>query len=180
MATGLTDFGNTNFVKAGRRATCEMWHGRLLQRCTGNRSCLSSVRGMKKNKFVSADMAVAVMALPAGCATQVPVSAEQQLIDQSKLPGSNVTLTIPGLRPCSDNPNRSAAGLLQTSADRAGALLFWCTQAAAWFGTGACPASATTRIYRPIGASAHGKTEPAADTPAKRVRLIHDAPACPK
>jgi Putative serine esterase (DUF676) len=62
---------------------------------------------MKTNKFVAAATAVAVMTLLAGCATPVPVDAEQQFIDQSKLPVADVTLTIPGLGPCTDNPDRS-------------------------------------------------------------------------
>ena len=51
--------------------------------------------------------ALAAVALLAGCATQGPLDPELQSMDESRLPPANVTLSIPGLGPCTDNPDRS-------------------------------------------------------------------------
>ncbi len=59
------------------------------------------------NRFVTATLAGAAMALLAGCATERMIDPELQTIDQGRLPPANVTLNIPGLGPCTDNPDRS-------------------------------------------------------------------------
>lgn len=41
------------------------------------------------------------------CATQIPADPALASIDESKLPTANISLTIPGLGPCTDNPDRS-------------------------------------------------------------------------
>ena len=51
--------------------------------------------------------ALAAIALLAGCAAQGTLDPELQSIDESRLPPANVTLNIPGLGPCTDNPDRS-------------------------------------------------------------------------
>ncbi len=58
-------------------------------------------------KFVIAMLGGAALALLAGCATQRTMDPELQTFDQGQLPEANVTLTIPGLGPCTDNPDRS-------------------------------------------------------------------------
>jgi hypothetical protein len=58
-------------------------------------------------KFIAATMAGAAMALLAGCATQRTIDSELQAIDHGRLPPANITLNIPGLGPCTDNPDRS-------------------------------------------------------------------------
>lgn len=45
--------------------------------------------------------------LLAGCAGQGRVEPELLTLDEGKLPAPNVTLRIPGLGPCTDNPDRS-------------------------------------------------------------------------
>ena len=52
-------------------------------------------------------MAAAAMVLTAGCATESPRDPELQAIDQGKLPAANISLDIPGLGPCTDNPDRT-------------------------------------------------------------------------
>ena len=59
-------------------------------------------------------MAVAATALLAGCATESTLVSELQTFDQSNLPAANISLNIPGLGPCTDNPDRS----LQLSAQQ--------------------------------------------------------------
>ena len=59
------------------------------------------------NRFVAATLAIAAMALLAGCATGGKLDPELQTIAQGKLPAANTTLMIPGLGPCTDNPDRS-------------------------------------------------------------------------
>ncbi|MEO7392718.1 MAG: hypothetical protein ABIU58_11120 [Ramlibacter sp.] len=58
-------------------------------------------------RSVSAATAAAAIALLASCATQDTLDPEMRTIDQGKLPPANITLNIPGLGPCTDNPDRS-------------------------------------------------------------------------
>jgi hypothetical protein len=58
-------------------------------------------------RFKTAALATATIALLAGCATPQHSDAELQRIDQSQLPEANISLRIPGLGPCTDNPDRS-------------------------------------------------------------------------
>ena len=58
-------------------------------------------------RSVSTAMAVAAMALLAGCATEGTIDPELRTIDQGKLPSANITLNIRGLGSCTDNPDRS-------------------------------------------------------------------------
>ena len=58
-------------------------------------------------RFIAIALAAAAMALLTGCATPKRTDVELQSIDQGKLPDANVRLNIPGLGPCTDNPNRS-------------------------------------------------------------------------
>jgi Palmitoyl protein thioesterase len=59
------------------------------------------------NRFLAASMAGAMLALLAGCATQGRLDSELQTFDQGQLPPANISLNIPGLGPCTDNPQRS-------------------------------------------------------------------------
>ncbi len=60
------------------------------------------------NRFTAATMALVTSALLAGCAAElVKNDAEFQRIEQGKLPAANIALTIPGLGPCTDNPDRT-------------------------------------------------------------------------
>ena len=58
-------------------------------------------------RSVSTAIAAAAMALLAGCATDGNIDPELRSIDQGKLPPANITLNIPGLGPCTENPDRS-------------------------------------------------------------------------
>ena len=58
-------------------------------------------------RSVSSAVAVTAIALLSGCATERTIDPELQSIDQGKLPPANITLNIPGLGPCTDNPDRS-------------------------------------------------------------------------
>lgn len=61
---------------------------------------------MKRTAGVTTTLAV--LAFLAGCATPAPPSDPAlQFIDQSKLPVSDVSLTIPGLGPCTDSADRT-------------------------------------------------------------------------
>lgn len=51
--------------------------------------------------------AIAASILLAGCATERRVEPELQSIDQGKLPVANISMSIPGLGPCTDNPDRT-------------------------------------------------------------------------
>jgi pimeloyl-ACP methyl ester carboxylesterase len=59
------------------------------------------------NRFIPAMIAFAAIALISGCASETRLDPELQTIDQGQLPVANVTLDIPGLGPCTDNPDRS-------------------------------------------------------------------------
>ena len=59
------------------------------------------------NRFVAATMAAAAITLLAGCAADGMIDPELRTIDRSKLPAANTVLNIPGLGPCTDNPDRS-------------------------------------------------------------------------
>ncbi len=61
---------------------------------------------MRRSAWVAA-MAFAAIGLFAGCATEGMVDPELRTIDQSKLPPADIALNIPGLGPCTDNPDRS-------------------------------------------------------------------------
>jgi len=50
---------------------------------------------------------VTVLALLGGCATHEPLNSAYFEIDPSNLPPPNITLSIPGLGPCTDNLDRS-------------------------------------------------------------------------
>lgn len=50
---------------------------------------------------------IAALAFLAGCATPAPSDPALQFIDQSNLPVSDVSMTIPGLGPCTDSPDRT-------------------------------------------------------------------------
>ena len=58
-------------------------------------------------RSVTTAMAAAAIALLAGCATEGTIDPELRSIDQGNLPPANITLSIPGLGPCTDNPDRS-------------------------------------------------------------------------
>jgi hypothetical protein len=57
--------------------------------------------------LVRSALAIVAFALLAGCATQGASDPALQTMDLSNLPPANLTLNIPGLGPCTDNPNRS-------------------------------------------------------------------------
>ena len=59
------------------------------------------------SKFFPALMAVAAAALLAGCAAEGRIEPELQTFDQGTLPTPNISLNIPGLGPCTDNPDRT-------------------------------------------------------------------------
>lgn len=59
------------------------------------------------NRFIAAALATAVLAVLAGCATPGRSDPELQRIDQGRLPDANTSLNIPGLGPCTDNPDRA-------------------------------------------------------------------------
>lgn len=50
---------------------------------------------------------LALLALLTACGTRAPREAAYYQMDQGRLPTPNVALTIPGLGPCTDNPNRT-------------------------------------------------------------------------
>jgi pimeloyl-ACP methyl ester carboxylesterase len=52
-------------------------------------------------------MSMGVVLLLAACATPAPPDPALQFIDQSRLPASDVSVAIPGLGPCTDNPDRT-------------------------------------------------------------------------
>ncbi|MEO5660505.1 MAG: alpha/beta hydrolase [Polaromonas sp.] len=58
-------------------------------------------------RFVAVAMAVAAMTLLAGCATESMTDSELENFELVELPSANITLNIPGLGPCTDNPDRS-------------------------------------------------------------------------
>ena len=49
----------------------------------------------------------AALALLSGCASEGTMDPEFRTIDPGNLPPANITLNIPGLGPCTDNPDRS-------------------------------------------------------------------------
>ena len=59
------------------------------------------------NRFAAAMLAAGALALLAGCATKARIDPELQTIDPGKLPPANISLNIPGLGPCTDNPDRT-------------------------------------------------------------------------
>ncbi len=59
------------------------------------------------NRTACVVVTLATLAFLAGCATPVPSDPALQFIDQSKLPPANVSMTIPGLGPCTDSPDRT-------------------------------------------------------------------------
>jgi hypothetical protein len=59
------------------------------------------------NPFLAAALATAAIALMAGCAAPNRTDPELHTIDQGQLPEANISLNIPGLGPCTDNPDRS-------------------------------------------------------------------------
>lgn len=59
------------------------------------------------NRFAAAMLAAAALALLAGCASKARIDPELQTIDPGQLPLANVSLNIPGLGPCTDNPDRT-------------------------------------------------------------------------
>ena len=59
------------------------------------------------NRTASAIVTLAALAALAGCATPVPSDPALQFIDQSRLPPADASMTIPGLGPCTDSPDRS-------------------------------------------------------------------------
>jgi pimeloyl-ACP methyl ester carboxylesterase len=58
-------------------------------------------------RFIAAALATTAMALLAGCAAPNRIDAELHSIDQGQLPEANISLNIPGLGPCTDNPDRA-------------------------------------------------------------------------
>jgi len=50
---------------------------------------------------------ITLLALLAGCATRAPLNPAYFEIEPGRLPATNITLNIPGLGPCTDNPDRS-------------------------------------------------------------------------
>lgn len=52
-------------------------------------------------------MAVAAMTLISACATPPTLDPELQAIDHGRLPDANISLNLPGLGPCTDNPDRT-------------------------------------------------------------------------
>ena len=59
------------------------------------------------NRTASAIITLATLGFLAGCATPVPSDPALQFIDQSQLPVADASLTIPGLGPCTDSPDRT-------------------------------------------------------------------------
>lgn len=59
------------------------------------------------NRTTCAVVTLATLAFLTGCATPVPSDPALQFIDQSKLPPADVSMTIPGLGPCTDSPDRT-------------------------------------------------------------------------
>lgn len=58
-------------------------------------------------RILAATAGIALVALLPGCATSNPVEPLFQSFDQSRLPPANLSLSIPNLGPCTDNPDRS-------------------------------------------------------------------------
>lgn len=58
-------------------------------------------------RTVGAITTIAALALLAGCVTPVPSDPALQFIDQSNLPVADVSMTIEGLGPCTDSPDRT-------------------------------------------------------------------------
>ncbi len=50
---------------------------------------------------------ITLLALLGGCATREPLNPAYYQIEQGNLPVADITLNIPGLGPCTDNPDRS-------------------------------------------------------------------------
>jgi hypothetical protein len=58
-------------------------------------------------RYVSQAVVVATIILLAGCSTKGMVHPDLRTFDQGRLPPTDITLNIPGLGPCTDNPDRS-------------------------------------------------------------------------
>jgi hypothetical protein len=58
-------------------------------------------------RFIAAALATTAMALLTGCAATNRIDPELHSIDQGQLPEANISLNIPGLGPCTDNPDRA-------------------------------------------------------------------------
>jgi hypothetical protein len=58
-------------------------------------------------RFNIAAIVFITSALLAGCAAERRVEPELQTFDQGKLPAPNIAVSIPGLGPCTDNPDRT-------------------------------------------------------------------------
>lgn len=61
----------------------------------------------KSGRSITGAIAVATLVLLSGCASKGTIAPELQTIDQGRLPPADLTLNIPGLGPCTDNPDRS-------------------------------------------------------------------------
>ena len=59
------------------------------------------------NRLIASIMPIAAISLLVGCTTVAVTDSELRTIDQSRLPAANIALNIPGLGPCTDNPDRS-------------------------------------------------------------------------
>lgn len=59
------------------------------------------------NRAASAITTIAALLALAGCATRDAADPAFQFIDQSRLAPPNISVTIPGLGPCTDNPDRT-------------------------------------------------------------------------
>ena len=58
-------------------------------------------------RYVSQVLVVAMIALLEGCSTNSTVYPDLQTFDKAQLPPADVSLSIPGLGPCTDNPDRT-------------------------------------------------------------------------
>jgi hypothetical protein len=58
-------------------------------------------------RTINVAITVATLFVLAGCATRAVPDPALQFIDQSRLPQANTSLSIPGLGPCTDSPDRT-------------------------------------------------------------------------
>ncbi len=59
------------------------------------------------NRWVAAATRLAAAAILAGCAAQGVIDQQFLALDEGRLPAANISLNIPNLGPCTDNPDRS-------------------------------------------------------------------------
>jgi pimeloyl-ACP methyl ester carboxylesterase len=59
------------------------------------------------NRAANAILTIATLSVLAGCATPGPADPALAVIDQARLPPADLSVLIPGLGPCTDNPDRT-------------------------------------------------------------------------